>query len=1144
MALAKLNSPNFGFLARHDDVLVSHAALAERYLFDDANSALIKLRQFAELLAQHCAAYAAIALDERDSFLDVLDKLWNAGVTGPQISQLFHGLRKAGNEAAHAHAGDRRETLHQLQMARKLAVWFHRSFGGNPKLDIGSFVIPPDPAKAEKELLDELNRLRETQVTIQTKTENLQATLDTEVRLKAEAMAGAKEAFDDLTAALQLAEESEQRLATEREQFQKRLAELQANTAAAPVEQRQATIAAAQQQEAEVDLDEVATRHIIDAQLRDAHWEVDSQSLRHSQGVRPAKGRNMAIAEWPTANGPADYCLFVGLTPVAVVEAKRERKDVAGSIEQAKRYSRGFNVDADFVAHGQASTGQAAGGPWDDYRVPFLFATNGRPFLRQIAEKSGIWFLDGRRNVNHPRPLESWYTPEGLTQLLAQDIGQADAKLADEPTDYLPLRNYQAAAVAAVESEIAKGAREMLVAMATGTGKTITCIGLVYRLIKTGRFRRVLFLVDRSALGEQAAGAFENVRLENHQSFTDIYDVKQLGDLQPDSDTRLHIATVQGMVKRILYPGETTLPIPVDAYDCIVIDECHRGYNLDQEMSDAELRFRNEADYISKYRRVLDHFDAVRIGLTATPALHTTEIFGPPVYQYTYRQAVIDGWLVDHEPPYRLITQLSEDGMRWERGEEMQVLDSQTNQLELFNTPDEVEVEINDFNRKVLTENFNKTVCQTLAEHIDPSLPGKTLVFCVNDLHADMVVRLLKEAFDDLYGSVHDNAVVKITGKADKPLQLIRRFRNEQLPKIVVTVDLLTTGIDVPPITNLVFLRRVKSRILFEQMLGRATRLCEDLFGPGEDKERFHIFDAVDLYADLKDVSDMKPVVTRANISVEQLVEELCSIDDAEFRDQLKDQLVAKLQRKKFTDSQTERLETATGMDRKGLIDHIRETPAGELAQWFQRNDAALPILMEIRETQATRYIISDHPDQLRRIERGYGDASRPEDYLDAFRNYITEHLNDLPALIVVTQRPRDLTRSQLRDLRLALDQAGFNVAHLRTAWRETTNQDVAASIIGYIRHVALGQPLIAHKARVASAMQEILASRSWTVPQRKWLERIGKQLEQEIIVDREALDAGQFKEMGGFTRLNKVFKGELEDILRSIAQAMWQAAA
>lgn len=1134
MASSQFRSPNFSFLAKHDDVLVHHAALAERYVFDDANSALIKLRQFAELLAQHCAAYAGIAVDERDSFLEILDKLWNGRVLGPQISQLFHGLRKAGNEAAHSHSGDRREALHHLQMARKLAVWFHKSFGNDPVFRPGPFVPPPNPARTESELRTELERLRDALIEAQEQFEGANATVVEHARQRQDAEAAARQAYQDLNTALELAAETEQRLSTERERFQQRLAEIQSVVAAAPASERQIVIQSAQRESEELDLDEVATRHIIDSQLREAGWEADSQRLRYSKGTRPVKGRNMAIAEWPTANGPADYCLFVGLMPIAVVEAKRSHTDVAGSIGQSQRYSKGFAIQGDQ---------QSPGGSWNEFQIPFLFATNGRPFLRQIAEKSGIWFLDARRDTNHPRALEAWYTPSGLGQLLRQDIKAAESRLQNEPTEYLPLRDYQAAAIHAIENEIAAGRQEMLVAMATGTGKTITCIGLIYRLIKSGRFRRVLFLVDRSALGEQAGNSFKDVRLENFQSFADIYDIKELGDLRPDSDTRLHIATVQGMVKRLLYPHETTQPVPVDWYDCIVIDECHRGYNLDQEMTDAELSFRNEADYISKYRRVIDHFDAIRIGLTATPALHTTEIFGPPIFQYTYRQAVIDGWLVDHEPPYRLITELAEEGITWRQGEEMKVIDSRSNQLQLFNTPDEVAVDIDEFNRKVLTENFNRVVCETLAEHIDPTLPGKTLIFCVNDLHADMVVRLLKAAFDELYGGVHDDTVIKITGAADKPLQLIRRFKNEQLPKIVVTVDLLTTGIDVPPITNLVFLRRVKSRILFEQMLGRATRLCDDLHGPGEDKERFHIFDAVNLYAALQNVSDMRPVVTRANISFQQLVEELCTIEDETFRSEIKDQLLAKLQRKKLSDDQVDRLETATGLDRRGLIAHIRNTEPAKLADWFREHAATTSILDEVRRS-GTRYIISEHEDKLRRTERGYGAASRPEDYLDAFRTYITEHLDDLPALIVVTQRPRDLTRSQLRELRLALDFAGFTETNLRTAWRETTNQDVAASIIGYIRHVACGQPLISHRERVQSAMRTILASRSWTEPQRKWLERIGKQLEQEIIVDRDALDAGQFKQMGGFSRLNKVFKGELETILHDIADAMWQAAA
>lgn len=1110
------------------------AALAERYAFDDPNTALIKLRQFAELLAENCAAHVGITIDEGDRIFQILQILWDRRVVSGDVSQLFHGLRKAGNEAVHSHHGDRREALHQLQMARKLAVWFHKTFGRDRNFKAGPFIPPPDPTDSESELHDELERLREEVTLAKEASQKARASAEEHARLRELAEAEANEAYEELNAALEMASETEQQLNEEREGFEARLLEITTVAKAMPQEEQNELVEIAQLEGEDIDLDEVATRRIIDAQLREAGWEVDSATMRYQKGTRPAKGRFMAISEWPTAKGPADYCLFFGLTPIAIIEAKKNNKDVAGSIQQTKRYSRGFQLE---------ESHESPGGPWDDLNIPFLFASNGRAYLRQIAEKSGIWFLDARRNVNHPHPIKTWYTPEGLKQLLDQDVSEAEQKLQSESTDYLPLRDYQTAAIRAAEENIAKGKQELLLAMATGTGKTRTCIGMIYRLIKSGRFRRILFLVDRSALGEQTHNAFRDVHLENHQTFSDIYDIKALGDLKPDSDTRLHISTVQGMVKRVLNPSEAEPPVPVDWYDCIIIDECHRGYNLDQEMSDAEMEFRDESDYVSKYRQVIDHFDAVRIGLTATPALHTTEIFGLPVYQYSYRQAVIDGWLVDHEPPFRIVTKLSEDGIHWDQGDEIKVYHTKGEQLELFNTPDEVDVEVESFNKRVITENFNHTVCKFLAEQIDPSLPGKTLIFCVNDMHADLVVRLLKEAFDEQYGEVHDDAVIKITGKADKPLDLIRRFKNESLPNVVVTVDLLTTGVDIPSITNLVFLRRVKSRILFEQMLGRATRLCENLYGPDEDKERFHIYDAVDLYPTLQQMSDMKPVVTKVNATFGSLIEELITTTEEDARNHIREQILAKLQRKKLSATQQEQLEAETGFDKPALKKHIRDTDANELAEWLQEHSNLGSILDAIRK-KGSSYLVSEHEDELRRVERGYGEGTKPEDYLDAFRKYITEHLDDVPALVVVTQRPKDLTRAQLKELRLELDQAGFNLAGLRSAWRETTNQDIAASIIGYIRHVACDQPLMAHKDRVQAAMKSIIESRQWTDPQRKWLDRIGKQLEQEIIVDREAIDAGQFKAEGGFDRLNKVFKGNLETLLTEIADTMWQVVA
>jgi type I restriction enzyme R subunit len=209
--------------------------------------------------------------------------------------------------------------------------------------------------------------------------------------------------------------------------------------------------------------------------------------------------------------------------------------------------------------------------------------------------------------------------------------------------------------------------------MATGTGKTKTCIALIYRLLKTKRFRRILFLVDRSALGEQAANAFKETRMENLNTFAEIFGIKEIDEQKPDTATAVHIATIQGMVQRVLFPSENNPPPAVDQYDCIIVDECHRGYLLDREMSETEQTFRSFEDYVSKYRRVIDYFSAVKIGLTATPALHTTEIFGPPIFTYSYREAVIDGFLIDHDPPFKITTDLSESGIVWQQGDEVEL---------------------------------------------------------------------------------------------------------------------------------------------------------------------------------------------------------------------------------------------------------------------------------------------------------------------------------------------------------------------------------------------------------------------------------------------------------------------------------------
>jgi type I restriction enzyme R subunit len=1154
-------SPNFAYLAHHDARLVALATQAEEHFAGDPTVTLFKLRQFGEVLAQRAAAKVGLYPDPQEGQQQLIDRLFDRGFIRADQKRLFHDLRRVGNAAVHQGKGDHREALHQLRMAQQLAVWFQRTYGNDRKFDPGPFVPPSEPKKAETGLHEEIQRLGAEMETRRKELEAAQrAMLDARKAAEAELAeklsekelaARAREdaaiwealASEQIAAHRKAAADHEAKNAALEAQNRKLLAELQGlQEAAQAMPPKELALAIEQGGAASeaIEIDEAATRKMIDRQLRERGWEVDSELVTYARGVRPTHGRNLAIAEWPTfadgKEGWADYVLFAGLQVVAVVEAKRRHKDVSGVIAQAKRYSAGYVVRGDEVLPG--------GSPWGAYKVPFLFATNGRPYLRQLQTKSGIWFLDARRPTNHARPIEDWYTPEGLLGLLKQDVDAATRRLETEPMEYID-RPYQRDAILAVEKGIAQGERRMLLAMATGTGKTRTCIGLCYRLLKTKRFRRILFLVDRNALGKQTADAFKDLRLENLQTFTDIFDVKEIGDLRPEAETKLHIATIQAMVRRVLGPfedgREADVP-PVDQYDCIVVDECHRGYVLDRELSDRDFEFRDEADFISKYTRVLDHFDAVKVGLTATPALHTKELFGAPIYSYSYREAVVDGFLVDHEPPTRIVTQLARDGIHYAAHEEVLVLDRTTQTLRKENLPDEVKFEVDHFNRRVITENFNRAVLGELVTHIDPEQDEKTLVFCATDEHADMVVVLLKEALKARYGEVDDDAVAKITGTTDRPLEAIRRYRNERQPNIAVTVDLLSTGIDVPRIANLVFLRRVRSRILYEQMLGRATRKCDEI-----GKERFRIFDAVDLYAELEKVTDMKPVVVNPTVSFEQLVREILDGKDDAYRRVSLDELLAKLQRKKraIKEGAEGQFQMAAHMTFKELARYLREGSIGDAAEYLRDHPALAPLLDQTTGGGQWTTVVSDKADQVREVTRGFGKhgSKPPGDYLDAFRAFLRDNMNKLPALVVVTQRPRDLTRDDLRKLKLALDQEEFGEAAVQTAWREQKNEDVAATIVGYIRQLALGSPLLPYAERVDRAVQRLRKAHKFTEPQAKWLDRIAKQVKHETVVDRASFDTGQFQAEGGFTRLNKVFDGKLEALLGQLADEVWKDA-
>jgi type I restriction enzyme R subunit len=1125
------SSSNFSFLGSLDLHLAQLGLQAERYFEEDPNTCLMKLRQFGERMASLAAARIGLLQDPRESQSDQLKRLrWDGGLDD-QVLDLFHHLRQGGNKAAHEMTGSHTDALANLRFARQLGIWYAATFNGGRRIDAGPFV-KPSGGHAQHEA--QLRKVEQERNEALAQIEAAQATAQEEARRRMSAEERAQKEAEDKTlleALLAEAERSEHEALGRVVEF-RQLQEIQAQAKQAPRQDIDALIKRANEASSGLVLDEAETRRLIDAQIRGAGWEVDTASITYSSGARPEDGKNKVIAEWPTDDGVADYVFFLGLMPVAVAEAKRACRHVSQDVGQAIRYSQAFRRQGL----------EAPGGPWAGYCIPFMYATNGRPFHRQVMEFSGIWFLDGRRPQNLRRALEGWHTPDGLLALLRQNQDEAHQRLRKAGFDYgVKLRPYQIKAIRAIEEALAEGKRTCLLAMATGTGKTKTAIGLMYRLLSNQRFGRILFVVDRKALGEQADEAFDETFMEGALTFSQIFTVHGLDERVVDSETKVDVVTIQALVGRVYgAQGPDRIP-PVDQYDCIIIDECHRGYTLDRELSEEELAFRDFGDYISKYRRVLDHFDAVKIGLTATPALHTVQIFGTPIFEYLFREAVCDGVLRDYETPIKIHTALSKNGIHFNPGEPVEIRNERTGEIVTRILPDELAFDVEKFNREVVTVNFNRAVCQELAQQIDPEAPGKTLIFCATDDHADIVVNQLKKAFEDTYGEVDDQAVVKITAKADGPRQLLRRYKNEALPKVAVTVDLLTTGVDVPEIVNLVFLRRVNSRILFDQMLGRATRLCDAI-----GKETFRVFDAVQQFDHLGEITQMKPVVVNPTTTFAKLLEEFMRVEVPAHQQLVLDQFVGKYQRKaaKLTDHQREIFIELAGEPPETLMSRLREEGHEAAKDWFGAHEGFAQWLDEVITGPPHQRAISHHQDQVTEVAHGFANGQRPEEYLEAFRQRVQEDMNRIPALVTVLQRPRDLTRETLKQVRLALDNSGYPEAQLRTAWRDSTNEDIAANIIGYIRQAALGDVLIPYKERVQRGLQRILTTRRWEPLQQRWLRRLADQIALEGVLDAQSLDEGAFMDHGGLKRMDQIFQGRAVEVLGDLQEAIWGGAS
>ena len=1075
---------NFEFLKDYFPVLANFGALAEQYCYSDSNSCLMKLGMIGETIVNLIFTYDRIPFPADNSAANRIDTLFREGMITRDLVDILHALRKKRNLAVHENYTSVDDSKALLQMAYGLCEWFMQTYGDWSYQNV-AFIMPAPQ-------------------------------LDAPVADK-------------------------QAEKVEDERLIKRAEEVASVTPAISKEDRkkQAGKAASQRIRSEAE-----TRYLIDEQLRKVGWEADIVNLRHSKGTRPTKGRNIAIAEWPTDStvgdrGYVDYALFIGMKMVATVEAKAIHKDIPSVIDyQCKDYSRNIrSADRTYQI-----------GTWGSFQVPFTFATNGRLYLKQYETKSGIWFQDLRQPDNSPKALRGWMSPEGMLELLDKDVSARNQELQKmsydllRDKDGLNLRAYQIRAIEETEKAIVHGQSSVLLAMATGTGKTRTILGMIYRFLKTGRFRRILFLVDRNALGEQASDVFMEVKLEDLMTLDDIYNIKGLEDKEIDRETRIQVATVQSMVKRILYNSEDTMP-SVSDFDLVIIDEAHRGYILDKEMGEDEILYRDQTDYQSKYRSVVEYFDAVKIALTATPALQTTEIFGQPVFKYTYREAVIEGYLVDHDAPHKLPTKLSKEGIHYKKGDTIVLYDPVTGEItnsELLE--DELDFDVDAFNRQVITEPFNRTILAEIARDIDPESPeqGKTLIYAVNDDHADLIVKILKDIYTET--GVDSEAIMKITGSVGdrkRVREAINRFKNERFPSVVVTVDLLTTGIDVPEITTLVFMRRVKSRILFEQMMGRATRLCPEIH-----KTHFEIYDPVGTYDSLEPVNTMKPVVASPDTTFEQLLEGLEVLDDEGHVQNQIDQIIAKLQRKKrHMDSRTlEHFISMTGgQDPTQFIADIQQLKTGDAKNRLLANVGLFKMLGQFKPDNRRPVVISNHEDELLEHTRGYGTGSKPEDYLDAFSAYIKANLNEIAALNIVCTRPNELTRESLRSLRLTLDREGFTTQQLNTAISQMTNEDIAADIVSLIRRYAIGSTLISHEARIRRAVDKLRKAHQFSKQELNWITRMEKYLMEESVLNVSVFDEdGRFKTQGGFAKINKVFQNQLESIVLELNEYLY----
>ncbi len=912
---------------------------------------------------------------------------------------------------------------------------------------------------------------------------------------------------------------------------------------------------------------EEKARREIDKQLEEAGW-----LLQEYKDFNPKAALGVAVREFPLGIGFADYLLLVNGNPLGVVEAKPKGTTLSGVYDQSKKYLSAFEEKFEYMKAKPLFTYETTG-------IVTFFAD-----LRDPNPRSRRVFT-----FHQPKTLLEWSKQEKSLRGKLQEL---------PPLDVKGLRDCQIQAITNLEKSFHDGRPRSLIQMATGSGKTYTAVSFGYRLIKFAKAKRILFLVDRSNLGRQTNKEFQQyITPDDGRKFTELYNVEHLTTNTIDSVSKICITTIQRLYsmlrgekeyedeleekslfqidplrekasREVVYNPE----IPIETFDFIVTDECHRSiYNL--------------------WRQVLEYFDSFIIGLTATPAKHTLGFFNQNlVTEYAHDRAVADGVNVDYDV-YRIKTKITEKGSKVEAGEFIDKRDKLTRKKRWEILDEELKYTARELDRSVVAVDQIRLVIKTFKEKLFTEIfPGrkdvpKTLVFAKDDSHAEDIVGIIREEFGK-----GNEFCKKITYKSgEKPEDLIASFRNSYPLRIVVTVDMISTGTDIKPLECLLFMRDVKSRVYFEQMKGRGTRTIsstdfQQVTMDAKEKTHFVIVDAVGVCE--SDKTDSRPLERKRSIKFDKLMN---SIVYGNRENDTISSLASRLSRlNNQIDEKSKKELLAVTKDKplkeiiNGLLDSIDPDIIEERAKEEYNTDkptkkqkeniekkqkeAACAIFYEPKVRNKIIEIKTRNEQTIDKISKdeilfaGHDDKAREraKTIIDTFKKFIVDNKNELTALQIFYSKPygqRKLTFKQIKELAEAIEKPPYRLSteQLWQAYEQlhqakvkrVGTQKLLTNIISLIRFelgdIELLEPFseeINHRFNSWLEEQEE-SNRKFTDEQKEWLVLIKNHIISSLSIEESDFQYAPFFEKGGQVKANRLFNNKLNAILVEINEVL-----